>query len=365
VSAGANSVFYHAVSPLNRQRTRADRLFHRVILSSAIVPISFPQNNVNDQFLVNGLGCTDMDCMRSQTMEAILAHQRRPNVTGPLAIFPVAGCRYLPNQPYLLLAQMYSRSGTPNYFIPEMIAGVTENEGTIGVLKEFPTWETDPTVPSVEASEQGFIQHLGADLYWSKFAPFYSPSTGPMLNSRTAFLAFYGDAFVCDTIRILRFYSKLAPTKAFFFSHPDASNPWGSFMGAYHTEDVFFLGRNPDGVYVTYFTDQEDALAASMISYWGSFIRQGAAGLSDWPQFQATGSEQFKVFDIPSSIQDFKDFDEPYGGYRFYDRCAFWDRAYASFYSNPLYIAPAPSHSPHFKLDRKRHTGMELMEKSK
>jgi len=129
--------------------------------------------------------------------------------------------------------------------------------------------------------------------------------------------------FACPARRTAGELSAHVPVWQYELNDPDAPQifvPPSSYpFGSYHAADVLYLFDSPlRGGHAPFDADQE-ALASTMVTYWGRFARAGSpnrTGVPDWPNY-TTATDTAMSFVPPTPA--------PTTGFSDDHKCDFWD----------------------------------------
>jgi para-nitrobenzyl esterase len=289
-SAGAISTCVHVVSPL------AKGLFHRAISESGTctlvsVPLKDPGTAAEDSMEERGtrfakdLGCTDLACMRSKPIDALLNATTGGAIGGTeLGIGPNIDGWVVPSNPRKLL-----ETGPAND-VP-YILGTNGNEGSLF---------TQTLVISNEAQYEAIVK-AGNPLIGDQLLSIWKASDYP--TPKDAYTALVGEGlFVCPARHAVRAVSKRTSAWLYHFEHvPPIGKTLG--LGSFHSSELFFVFGNFDQYYATP-SEEELALSKTMEGYWTRFAKaadpNGGTALA-WPKYDAT-ADSHMVFETTQSI---------------------------------------------------------------
>ncbi len=312
-SAGGLSVNSHLASP------RSAGLFDRAIGQSGAYSLEQPSlatAELRGAGTATGLGCPDQTaaCLRSLPVETVLANQ--PTTTG--SIVPTVDGHVLTQS----IIDAF-RSGEFNR-VPVMegdthdefaLFAATNIEFTLGTF----VWQ--PVLYSFVVGS--LVQTVGLPTTAGAVMAEY-PLPASATSSAPNVIAFATDAlFACPTRRASQALSQFVPTFAYEFNDPDAPQPFvpaASFdYGAFHASELAYLFDSTTLGGHAPFTDDQEALAAAMVSYWAQFAGQGdpnGPATPQWPAFTAA-SEAVQSLEPPAprTVTDFA------AGHH----CDFWD----------------------------------------
>ncbi len=311
-SAGGLSVHSHLASP------KSAGLFDRAISQSGAYTTALPSlaeaEAAGESTAVN-TGCgSDQTaaCLRALPASTLLAAQ--PEIAG--AIVPNVDGDVLPQS-----IDSAFESGEFNR-VP-VIEGSTHDEFTIftalfvepllgsGIPPAF-----YPIVVGVLAST------LGLDATGPEIAAQYPLSDYP--STLLAISAIGTDAiFACPARRVAGDLSEYVPTWQYELNDPNAPQifvPPSSYpFGSYHAADVLYLFDSPlRGGHAPFDAGQE-ALAGTMVTYWGRFARAGdpnRVGVPEWPN-HTTANDTAMSFVPPTPQVE--------TGFAADHKCGFWD----------------------------------------
>ncbi|KAH9490071.1 hypothetical protein Btru_035159 [Bulinus truncatus] len=129
--------------------------------------------------------------------------------------------------------------------------------------------------------------------------------------------------FVCPVNYLARSYARHdVPVYYYWFNHRWSANPWPSWMGVLHADEIWFLFGHPLNKTLS-FTKDEEQLSRDMMRYWANFAKTGDPNKPDtnmtWPQFKAE-EQAYLNFTIGKTSGQY------FIGYApQVQQCAFWD----------------------------------------
>ncbi len=295
-SAGAFSVCAHLAMPASRG------LFARAIMESGACadPLFFGtrESEAQGQTFARALGCTDMTCLRAQSVDAVLrALPLKRGLILPPGVWwgPVVDGIELPMVP---LQALRSRGGAN---VP-VIIGWNRDEGSLHTIG----------FPSVTREERdAFVRDAFGEAAVDPVAERYArPSLKESLES-----VITEGAFVCESRRAARALAAHgAPVYLYELTHT-LENPRFHPLGATHQVDLWFVfGNEEAGIALA---PSELPLSHMIMDAWGRFARTGdpnGPGLS-WPRYTAERDELVLLDSVPTGASGSKG-----------EICAFWDR---------------------------------------
>jgi len=311
-SAGGLSVHAHLASP------KSAGLFDRAISQSGAYDIGTPslaEAEASGESVAVNAGCgSDQTaaCLRALPVQSLLAVQ--PEIAGELA----------PNVDDDVLPQPIGPAIESGQFnrVP-VIEGSTHDEFTIftalfvePLVGPNPPSFFYPVIVGVLASTLG-LNASGPDIV-AQYPLGDYPGVLPAIS------AIATDAiFACPARRTAGELSEHVPTWQYELNDPDAPQifvpPTSYPFGSYHAADVLYLFDSPlRGGHAPFDADQE-ALAATMVTYWGRFARAGSpnrTGVPDWPNY-TTATDTAMSF-VPPTPEPTTDFSDDH-------KCGFWD----------------------------------------
>jgi para-nitrobenzyl esterase len=306
-SAGGLSVHSQLASPL------AAGLFHKAIVESgaySLVQPSLSAAEATGAAFAASVGCADPTtaaaCLRSLSVEAILAHQ--------------PGGTMVPNLDGFVLPLTVRSAFTSGQFnqVP-VIEGSNHDEWRLFVAQTEVTTGTPLTAA-------GYIPAIVATLgvstaFAAVIAAEYPLAAYP--NPSVALGAVGTDVvFSCNARISARLLSKFVPTYQYEFNDPGAPMlffPPVSFQtGAYHASElqyIFDLLETP--VPSPGLTPAQEQLSGTMVRYWAEFARTGSPNSAVTPAWPAYGSsDQFQSLHPPTPATN--------TGFSVDHKCAFW-----------------------------------------
>jgi para-nitrobenzyl esterase len=305
-SAGGTSMLVHLASP------KSTGLFARVIVESAWAAprtTSFTTETADKggAQLADGLGCTNLSCMRGKSVADILQAVAKSGgpFTGGINWAPVVDGFVLPDDPVKVFEQ-----GSFDK-VPTVI-GNNRNEATLFFY--LTGTGLDLTAPvdaaSYQALEDGFSPGNGAAIVAEY------PIASFQGSYKAAAAEAMGDAaFVCGARRVARALAAAGvPTFRYDFDHAlDLGMPG---LGAFHASELPFVFGNPLQPEVP-LASADLPVVKQVMAYWGSMATHGdpnTTGQLAWPPYDTTNETQL-VLDVTASTESaFKK-----------EKCAFWD----------------------------------------
>jgi len=305
-SAGALSVHSQLASPL------AAGLFHKAIVESgaySLVQPSLSSAETAGTAFAASAGCVDQSaaCLRSLSVEAILAHQSPGTM--------------VPNLDAFVLPQTVRSAFTTGQFnrVP-VIEGSTHDEWRLFVAQTEATTHTPLTAA-------GYIPAIAATLGVSvPFATFIATTGYPLAAypSPSVALGAIGTdvVFACNARLSSRLLSQYVPTYQYEFNDPNAPMlffPPVSFpTGAYHASELQYLFNILETpVPSPGLTPAQAQLSQTMLGYWTQFARSGdpnSAGAPTWPLYGS--SDHFQSLHPPTPATG--------TGFAADHKCSFW-----------------------------------------
>jgi para-nitrobenzyl esterase len=311
-SAGGLSVHSQLASPL------AAGLFSKAIGQSGAYALTLPSlasaEGRGATLAENSLGCTDQTaaCLRALPVGNLLAAQ--PTTEGSV----------LPNVDGKVLPQSIKAAFDSGQFnrVPVM-EGTTHDEFSIfyatniefvfGPLpKEFYGFVVPIFLSTVglHASPAAVMQQYPLSAFENKVA---FAVTGIGTDS----------LFACPGRHAAQALSRFVPTYAYEFNDPKVPQifvrPASFPYRAYHGSELLSLFDSPPRGGHAPFNEDEESLAAAMVSYWTQFARSGVPSsprTPEWPAFTTAGDTyQSLVPPTPASS----------AGFAADHKCAFWD----------------------------------------
>ena len=355
-SAGAISVCLQTATPLNDlaggQLSRTVSLFQWLLLLFAC------DQQLGNSNMVTTLGCTRSDCLLDASWEAIAA-----SVGSSLLAFQptVGGNTFLPDQPITLLAERTAAyaAGDRSIFMPDLYArGSVADEGTFLVADLFPglTGPNDPNGPSqemIDYIEMG-LGNYTTEFYYDQLAQFYSTEYNPTLSSPAqGLIDSTNDAMICNLRRELIYLSRAIPTYGWFFDSAPATAEYPAWVDVFHESDIFYVSKNPDGIWCVNLTDSQLDLGTKMDIYWDAGVTKASLEARDpsdplntvpkWVDFSAQNQQMtlpvmhFTAKDEGKGPMQMVAFDSitNHGVYYYYERCNLLDKILAQEYGIP------------------------------
>ncbi|XP_077988429.1 cAMP-regulated D2 protein-like [Glandiceps talaboti] len=324
-SSGGESVSIHLISK------KSNHLFHKAIIQSH--PFALPYRTHLDSVILGNkfaqiLNCSngDLQCMRSKSIDDILEAQDQTSsvIVNPLKLLelfqpwgPVVGGEDLPKQPVDAFA-----SGECNHK-PVMI-GSTSDEGRLDLFEAYKT-PVDKT-QYYETIISDFRLHAFKIL--TKFPPIPAGDQREVLS-----IIGHQYIFFCPERKAARGISKYnGDTWMYVFNHSLSFDAWGANYS-------FCIGHPCHGSELPFvfhtaslggfnFTEEEEVLSKSLMTYWTNFARTGdpsnsgqpiTTGEMDealvWPKYEESSDWQYLRFLTPNRVEK-----------NYLDKeCGFWD----------------------------------------
>lgn len=291
-SAGGASVLTHIASPA------ASDLFHRAIIQSGAYigqidqPSEATMQAAGDAFY-NGLGCSDMDCIRGLDAQAILAAQES------------AGLSYVPSLRSDILPKDVKTSLTDGEFnqVP-VIAGSNLDEGRLFVgIAELTRLATGTPAPSYREQVVDLVGEANADAFVAE----YDYDTSEFNNDvNIAVSAINTDVrFACPSVPQLQ---QLAASGEMVYGYeftdrdaPSIIPPGNTFdLGAAHAFEIQYIFGSRTSREARGMNAGSLDLADAMTAYWASFATTGDPNPSDgtqvmWKNIQQPGSNMLEL----------------------------------------------------------------------
>ncbi|KAK8750435.1 hypothetical protein OTU49_014826 [Cherax quadricarinatus] len=284
-SAGAGSIAVHLLSPVS------SHLFDRAILQSGVINSPWSIMSADKAYdiglrLVDDVGCNAskinenpemvMECMR-RVDSATISLQQWNSYFGLLQFpsTPIVDGAFLPDDPL----EMVKRKEVKK---TEVLIGSNLDEGTYFMLYDFLSYFNKDEATDLQRDKfLEIINEIFKD--WSaiekeaiifQYTDWDNIEDG-FLNQK-AVADVVGDYFfICPSNLFAYLYSEAGGTVYYyFFTHRTSLNPWGSWMGVLHGDEidyVFGLPLNKSNGY----TDIEVDLSRRIMSYYKKFAATG------------------------------------------------------------------------------------------
>jgi len=220
---------------------------------------------------------------------------------------PVVDRDFLPERPELMLEhRMFKRC--------PILLGSNKNEGSYFVVYELSDWLTEVppgsprTAPEVPSGDRQIMpreryqialnnlffyypqyrQELNSTFGIDAISFQYTNWAGRSLDDSAANVdgldaAVADSNFVCPLNRFADAYADAGlPVYMFFFTEAYASNPWPSWMGVMHGDEILFVFGHVlrdssvrTGPWPIAYTPGEKELSRRMMAYWTNFVKTG------------------------------------------------------------------------------------------
>ena len=313
-SAGGHSVLSQIASPLT------SGLFHKAIVQSgAYLPTQLPLDVAEYLGGTAFSECTDTECLRTLTVEEILALQE--GLTDGTGVNPNYGSQMLPQH------SIESALASGNFQRVPVLMGSNLDEYTLFVGIDALSGNTPPT-------EEQYLSEIGALIGQPADSPavagiaqFY-PLALYAGNVWQAMGAIGTDAvFACNALRQAGQLSPLVATYAYEFVDRDAPlnllplRPEGLELGASHAFEIPYIWGSETAFRARGAGDAQVELSQQMIRYWTRFARNSDPnGGSDafWPAFDV--DQQLMQLGGDTALSGAADFASNH-------RCALWSPA--------------------------------------
>ncbi|XP_076040258.1 acetylcholinesterase-like [Oratosquilla oratoria] len=304
-SAGAGSVSLHLLSPVSRH------LFDRAILQSGVVNCPWSVMTAERAYeigltLVDDCGCNStrlseapeevMDCMRDVDA-ANISIQQWNSYTGILQ-FPSAPTIegvFLPDDPIEMLKR-------GDFKKTEILIGSNQDEGTYFILYDFIKYfEKDE---AIYLERDKFLEIINEIFKgWSpleKEAIIFQYTDWEHIDDGHLNQKMIGDVvgdyyFICPSNYFAQMYAEWgSKVYYYFFTHRTSINPWGSWMGVMHADEIDYVFGHPLNRSSNY-SEAEVKLSKRMMAYYATFARTGRPVEDDikWPIYSHNQPQYF------------------------------------------------------------------------
>ncbi|XP_075525252.1 acetylcholinesterase-like isoform X4 [Dermacentor variabilis] len=313
-SAGAASVGLHILSPLSKP------LFARAILQSAspTVPWGFKDNHTAREAATTlaatlecpeGLGNDTLHCLRRKDPEHIVNNESYGGGVVDFPFVPVKDGAFLPGTPQALMDE-----GAFAKNISVML-GSNVNEGSY-FLQYFFGLSVEEQNP--EVTEENFTAALEAlglsprETPIDKVLEMYTVNKTPSTAAERlkALDSIVGDYhFTCPVVQWAdRFVQAGITVYQYVFARRSSRNPWPSWMGVMHGDEIAFVFGEPLNDTLQY-SEEDKNVSRQLMRYWANFAKTGNPNLpgngssqsTDWPR-RTDSLKEHLVLDVNESV---------------------------------------------------------------
>lgn len=319
-SAGGDSVAIHLTAPSSKEYYRS------AVMQSNPITLNLNSRRIasdlSKRFAAN-LTCeyNDMDCLRAQSTDDILAAQN--NAISISLLHPLNA--FMPWQPFvdgdLIPQQPREALNTGNYNHVPFMAGTVNDEGRMFIYEAF----KDPLPYEEYVAIIGIIFTDDAPKVLNQF-----PVPDDQKNDTRDFMSTIGTQYIftCPVRQVVRNMTKNNPVYYYHFNHYFTNfNPWGPQYPmcidyvCHGSELAYVFNTAEIGNVVTgyYWSDSEAQLASFTSIAWGNFAQSGNPNTPtpqsvNWPAYSIS-SDQDMDLATPPALET---------GY-LQSECDFWD----------------------------------------
>lgn len=313
-SAGAVSVGMHILSPLSAG------LFARAILQSGspTAPWGFQDKDTARKAagrLATALGCPSgldnrtLESLRSKSPEEIVNNE---SSNGGVVDFPFApvedGC-FLPGVPQTLMDAGAFASNI------SVMLGSNVNEGSwflqyffgLPVEEEHPEVTKENFTAALEALDPS-LREMPIEKVLKMYTSGETPSTAAEILEALDMIV--GDYhFTCPTVQWAdRFVQAGIPVYQYVFAHRSSLNPWPTWTGVMHGEEVAFVFGEPLNDTLGY-SEDDKSVSRRLMQYWANFAKTGNPNLpgngssqsTAWPR-RTNSLKEHLVLDVNETV---------------------------------------------------------------
>ncbi|KAM6987714.1 acetylcholinesterase-like [Tautogolabrus adspersus] len=292
-SAGSAAVGFHLLSP------GSQGLFQRAVMQSGSPNAPWATISQDEAWQRSVKLAASLECPTSNgaQLEACLQKADPGKLTSKtydvltkpalltLPFVPVVDGDFLPDTVEVLLSSGKLRK-------QELLLGLNKDEGTYFLMYGVPGF----TLTSESHIERkGFLDAVGlamSDLSAvAREAAIFEytdwSDENNVIKNRDLLASLVGDQMFCPHLEFAERYSKRGG-KSFLYSfdHRSSANPWPSWMGVMHGDEIEFVFGMPLNVSLGY-TKNEVNMTKKFMKHWANFARTGNPGIDGavWPMF--------------------------------------------------------------------------------
>ena len=287
-SAGSVSVSLHLLSALSRSK------FQRAIMQSGTANMPWGTNTMEEgkrrslELAFEVLECDESldmsrvtDCLRNIPPQKLVDEQWVTRGIMQFPFLPVIDGAFLDDTPEMILARktfkkcpvlLGSNANEATFFLPyELYEFLTLDSVTMkrdqflaSMARLFQWWPQFPFN----------INQFGRDAILYQYTHWLDPEDTNM-NIVNLDRAVSDAHFVCHVNEFAHAYSEAGENVySYFFTHRYSSNPWPSWMGVLHADEINFVFGDPFKPGLNY-TNGERKFSRAMMRYWVNFAKTG------------------------------------------------------------------------------------------